>query len=618
MEANARDLERIFDFTVSYQIPLFQRPYVWGLENWQPLWEDVEDILERNIYNQRPKPHFLGAVVLEQLDSATGSIQTRQVIDGQQRFTTLQMMIIAARDIAARNGYPKYMDRFNDLVTNRESKIDHKNEQYKVLPTNADRAAFSVVHNAGDPKAAKRKADQGNRLVQAYEYFHSRIDEWIVALQARADGLPSEDAMDALWRTIREGLQVVVIDLDAEDESQVIFETLNATGTQLLPVDLIKNFAFHEAQRENQDIDALYEEFWQSFDADFWRSEVKQGRLKRPRVDLFTQHYLSVHLRDEVRVTHLFHAFKAYVENGPRNSYPLTPVPETVDGHLAQFADYARSFEWFVNPPKGSRLSLFMDRLQAVDTATVYPPLLLATHKLLPDAEAEYDTLLRLIESFLIRRMACGLTAKNYNRLFIDLIRHWDRAGEVSVVEAARFLAQGEGESLRFPSDREFHTALVEYPVYSMLAKYKVRAVLEALDAGLMDARTEAVEYPNSLQVEHIMPVKWQDHWPLGVDPERDPTEARDARERRDRLVHTLGNLTLVTDKLNPKLSNGPWHNKRDSLSRYGRLNLTRSLLDRDAWQESEIQRRGVELADVAVAIWPHVERFDDGAPGRS
>ena len=150
MDAKARDLNQIFDGTISFQIPLFQRPYVWNKEkNWEPLWEDIQGLLDYELLYGRHRKHFLGAVVLEQLKNVAGSIETHQVIDGQQRFTTLQLIMLAARDLAKGLDNEKYFDRFNDLVTNKASKVDYEHEKYKVWPTNRDREAFKALHESG-------------------------------------------------------------------------------------------------------------------------------------------------------------------------------------------------------------------------------------------------------------------------------------------------------------------------------------------------------------------------------------------------------------------------------------------------------------------------------------
>src|SRR5690606_29585283 len=133
MEANSRPLLRIFEPTVCYQIPLFQRPYVWKREeNWQPLWEDFERLLGSVLTGEKLRPHFLGAVVLEQLRNDTGSVQCRQVIDGQQRFTTLQLLLLAARDLCRSLGNERFAGRFESLVSNSDTMVDDPSEVRKL------------------------------------------------------------------------------------------------------------------------------------------------------------------------------------------------------------------------------------------------------------------------------------------------------------------------------------------------------------------------------------------------------------------------------------------------------------------------------------------------------
>ena len=152
MEANTRNLERIFDQTIAYQIPLFQRPYVWNEEdNWRPLWDDIQLLMDKYLRDDKTHSHFLGAVVLEQVTNATGSIEARQVIDGQQRLTTLQLFLLAARDLCNELEAPKYLERFTDLTANKASRIDADVEAYKVWPTNSDRKDFVRTHVAGQP-----------------------------------------------------------------------------------------------------------------------------------------------------------------------------------------------------------------------------------------------------------------------------------------------------------------------------------------------------------------------------------------------------------------------------------------------------------------------------------
>lgn len=627
MDAKARDLNQIFDSTISFQIPLFQRPYVWREEqNWAPLWEDIQGLIDHRLRAQRMRTHFLGAVVLEQLKNVAGSIETHQVIDGQQRFTTLQIFMIAARDVCLKLDNGKYYERFADLVGNKASKVDYEHEHYKIWPTNSDREAFKLVHRVGGLEALERQLqeqptvhEQNQQVIDGYRYFYWQLALW---LEGELDGESGEYApavderLDALWQVVSNALQVVVINLSDDDESQVIFETLNARGTQLLPADLIKNYLFRRAQSEGQDIEALYEQHWKAFDAKFWRKEVKQGRTKRPRIDLFLQHYLALMLREDVRSGHLFEAFKEYVitlEEGEGSSQ-LTAQPASIEAHLQSMSRYSRAFRTFAEPATGSRLAVFLERLQAVDTATVYPLLLLASDQLLPAHQADFDRVLVVLESFLVRRMICSLTTKNYNRLFIDVIKALDRRGEISAEALQEVLQSNEGDSGRFPTDEELQQNILKAPIYQRLAQYKVRAVLEAIDLAQEDRKSESLSLPDNLTIEHIMPVKWQAAWPMPEDVAADPEKRLAFSQERNLQLHTLGNLTLITGSLNPALSNASWDEKRPELIKYSKLNLNRYFhaskqSEPDSlktWDELAIGERGLALYQTAKSIWPY------------
>ena len=625
MDAKARDLNQIFDGTISFQIPLFQRPYVWNKEkNWEPLWEDIQGLLDYELQYGRHRKHFLGAVVLEQLKNVAGSIETHQVIDGQQRFTTLQLIMLAARDLAKGLDNEKYYDRFNDLVTNKASKVDYDHEKYKVWPTNRDREAFKALHESGavekDPYAdltlemlfsGQLTEPATSNMTQGYLYFCKQLRGWLSRqfdeIDESNEEIKPSERLNVLWRVISGGLQVVVINLDDDDESQVIFETLNARGTQLLPADLVKNYLFRKAQAESQNIEDLYKRHWSTFDGDFWRTEVTQGRAKRPRIDLFLQHYLTLMMREEVRPAHLFESFKDYVET----QQTLVGLPEE---QLKALSRYSLAFKTFAEPPARSRLATFLKRLEAIDTATVYPLLLLASDQLLPSQQREFDQFLTVLESFLVRRMVCGLTSKNYNRLFLEVIKTLDREGSLTANALRSILQSNDGDSVRFPTDQEFEASILNRAVYQALAQYKIRAVLEAIDQNQADLKSENLELPNDLTIEHVMPVKWAPNWPIPEEHLTDPEAKLKFTQQRNDAVHTLGNLTLITGSLNPSLSNGSWQKKRPELAKFSKLNLNRHFYPMQQgeadplaeWNERAILARGKIMFKAASDVWPY------------
>lgn len=557
MEANARDLEKIFDRAIQYQIPLFQRPYVWDVDKgWQELWEE-----------------------------------------------------------------------FGDLVSNRENRIDHADEAYKLWPTNSDRAAYRLVHDSGSPDELEKHLKltptlRASNIVGAYQYFWKQLSDWFKSEVEGDDGKldPQPDIserLEVLWTVMRGKLQLVVIDLDKQDEAQVIFETMNALGEPLLPADLIKNFLFRQAMAEGADVQKLYEQHWGGFDDKQWRVEAKQGRITRPLIDIFLNYYLALLTQDDVRSTHLFSAFKTFAGEEEKKENKLIGVPNTAAEHMAMMARFGRIYRAFSETKQQPRLATFLRRLEAVDNQTVYPFLLMAYDALMPDKQAEFDKILVVIESFLIRRMVIGLTTKNYNRLFIDLTKAVAKSGEISAASVSTWLARSNADSQRFPTNEEFGKAILVRPVYDELAQYKVRALLEAVDGQLEHAKSEALPLPTGLTIEHVMPQSWTTNWPLPPEVQGDAVKMQEARLRRYQLVDTLGNLTLITHSLNPSLSNGSWDTKRPELLKFSKLNLTRYFYDdanAKAWDEHAILARGTALAQTMIAIWPEVVRATEAA----
>jgi hypothetical protein len=329
------------------------------------------------------------------------------------------------------------------------------------------------------------------------------------------------------------------------------------------------------------------------------------------RIDLFISHYLTMMTQDEVRSAHLFSAFKTFVLSGGAVSGSSIHNPKTPAAHIEQLARYATVFRTFYAPGDHTRLALFLSRLEAIDTATVYPFLLHACTELLPNRRPELDKVLELLESFLMRRLICNLTAKNYNRLFLDLLKAVEKDGGVSATNVAAQLGKGAGESTRFPNDTEVMTAIFEQPLYGRLAQYKVRAILEALDAFAQSSKSESLPLPPGLTIEHVMPQTWSTYWPLSSEAKVDPVTEQKSIARRNALVNTLGNLTLITGSLNPALSNSSWGVKRPELLKFTKLNLNQYFHspEASAWDETAIRSRSEYLFSQIIRIWPDVVR---------
>lgn len=607
MRANAYDLRTVLGFDRQLMAPLFQRPYVWKKDKqWEPLWEDVKKIAECLVRGEEEvKPHFMGAIVLDQLRVPVGQPEARSIIDGQQRLTTLQVFMAALRDVCRNEATTeKLSEAIELLMFNRDPLARTSDMRFKVWPTNVDRSTYQAVMTAGSQQEVRRSLRERGEpeelkslVVKAYSYFYDTISEWL-----DTDPQGRERKLEKLLYALREGLHLVVIDMDDRDDAQVIFETLNARGTPLLPSDLVKNYLFHRIQEEGVEAEPLYEAYWQPFDLEhrFWRGEISYGRYRRPRIDLFLHHYLSLMLNDEVSVPALFAEFRRSADQRPdRNA----------EWHLRSLTGHAELFRSFLTSSLDTREGLFFHRLDVMETTTIFP-FLLGLYMGLRDAENAQDikeAIIADLESFLVRRMVCRLTTKNYNRLFLDLLQELRTGGEFSPAAVRGFLLRQTGDSGRWPNDTEFRKAFLNEPLFRMLTRARLRMILMALDPGLQEDMTENYDLRDVLTVEHIMPQHWQENWPLPSPPGGETAENRLERiEQRSRLVHVIGNLSLLTERLNPAVSNGPFSRKRQEILRHSILNLNRFLRDVEEWNEDNINRRSEELFEVALRVWPY------------
>jgi uncharacterized protein DUF262/uncharacterized protein DUF1524 len=594
VEAGPRSVKVIFEQDRRLVVPLFQRPYVWTREDqWEPLWGDIRRLAERVLSGKEVRAHFLGAIVLDQVRKPTGHVETRTVIDGQQRLTTLQLFLEAFSDFCQARSDERHGKALLKLTRNSDPLSEDKDEDFKVWPTNADQDHFRRVMNVASPQELLREygkkdsaAEVGRPIADAYLFFYSMIDEWVGSDKAAVSG-----RIAALYSAIREHLQMVVIDLGRDDDAQMIFETLNARGTPLLPSDLIKNFLFHELQKEGHTLESLYAKYWRKFDEDdeYWREEVGRGHARRHRIDIFLQHYLTLRSEDEVEVGHLYSKFRDFVRDGSTGARQ----------HLEDLQKYATIFRSFSNFKPQTREGRFFARLELLDVGTAYPFLLELFNRFGDDNEAVGETLAWL-ESWLVRRMVCQLNTRAYNQFFITLLKKLKGGADGLSDRIKAVLLASDAESNRWPNDKDFRRAWTETPVYWDIVRQRVRLILEALELALHSAKTEKVTLDETLTIEHVMPQGWRRHWPL---PDDDNDE--EAAEERERLIQTLGNLTLLTKRLNPSVSNGPWKTKRAELRKHSVLKLNVDVIDHGEWDEDTIRERGVALFEIAKKIWP-------------
>lgn len=563
MEAGKRDITMIFNRSRKLEIPFFQRAYVWGKEAWTRFADDLVTAPER------ASGYFLGSIILKQkatgTDSAVGDVRT--VVDGQQRLTTLVLFFRVLCDEREEQALFNAVFRgFSDELI-----LQHNHNDIEVFEALAGEGSITAELAARFPES---------RVLGAFKYFKSRRSEI-----ARLDP-----------RMLLSKLYFVGIDLGADEDEQQIFDTINSLGVDLTSAELLKNHLFGRQDHE------LFTRTWKAtFEATdalrhYWERPVTSGREKRQNVDLFLQAYLLSQdsSADDVRVGELFHSYRKYLR---RDGVDRQQFIEDLTLSAQRYRDRispALLDRAVDGDDAHERLNVVIFGLQ---TTTILPLYL----RILRSVEdpGEQSRMVRLVESYVMRRLICGETTKHYNRFFASLAR----SGVGTASELEERLLRSDDPSTVFPTDERVREGFRT----TNLTNRQARVVLYLLEAAIRDSarHSTALAGFNHYTLEHVMPKKWRNHW--GSLPE-------DLARARDGAVRKLGNLTLLSSKLNNSVRDADWARKKSGSDR--RAGLERYAvgteifdedLRRDTWDERAIGERAERLAahSVGPRAWP-------------
>lgn len=615
MDAGISFPRKLFDGTVHFEIPVYQRPYVWNEEDqWAPLWKDIRRLTDNLIHAQNRgenedsvRGHFLGAVVVKAKPAKSGDVTRFEVVDGQQRMTTMQLMLTAARDTLAK--HPQFEDQaeaISELTTNNSARFRGKPSQFKLHPSRGDRAAFTAVLT---DKISDELTD--HRLVQASRFFRSKIEEWIFDSSPDTPGTPDQ-RVGVLTEVLEGKLQVVSIDLDGGEDDQLIFETLNDRGTPLLKADLIKNWVFARGDSLGADVEHWADTYWAAFDDDWWREEVRQGRMFRPRVDTFLQYWLTMRTITEIPSRDVFASFRAYAQEA------MTSV-EGSEKLLTQLQDDAEFYrELSTHEVDDAAGRFYQVVIQTFDLAAFMPLLLKLSSPSYRFAEEQVAAALTAIESWVVRRTLLRETTRGVSQLAVALLKAVDDVGRAVAGDAAVAYLAGQTSGARYwPTDNDLLETAPRYRVYGQIRQNRLRVILEGVESQLRTERHEKVSLPADLQIEHLMPQQWRRYW------DTTPPMGDEDAAAVSKAVDCLGNLTLTTGKLNGSLSNRPWTDeetqeavpegqrrgigKRSLISQFSLLALNKEIVDNhpDEWTVDDIEKRSVHLLEKVCQAWP-------------
>ncbi len=616
MKADALNPRELFGTTVHYEIPAFQRPYVWCEEDqWAPLWQDVKRVAEKVVRADGDEValaaaggHFLGAVVFKSKAPVAGDVTRHSVIDGQQRTTTLQVLLDAVQEVVATRGHDLEAEALAELILNSANRFSGKPERFKLWPSRSDRAAFEAAMSgvAGNPDA--------HLIVQAHDFFRREVTDWLEG-RGEEDEAPVGDEqarVQALADVMQARLYVVAINLAGHDDDQVIFETLNDRGTPLLKADLIKNWVFQRGDQIGADVERWPDDYWLDLDDTWWREEISQGRHLRSRIDIFLQYWLTMRTRAEVLTDEVFRAFMDYAK-------PRMGSPAEAGELLGQLRRDANTFRSFAQLATDSNEGRFYNRVvEALELASTTPLLLWMLSENYAVPHNQVAKALGALESWVIRRTLLRYTMKDVNKFMVAILANLDSVGVESAGDrVVAFLEAQTSDARSWPRDAELLDGLPKVRLYGNVRQGRLRVVLEAIEEQLRSDKHEVIRIPQNMQIEHVMPQGWRHHW------DESPSLTPVAAAERDRVINTLGNLTLLTQKLNGTLSHRPWTDeeaaeipstgqdaglgKRSLIHKYSLLVLSRELVDGNpaVWSEEAIRARSERLTKVLCRVWP-------------
>lgn len=544
-----------------YVIPVYQRKYSWKEENCRQLYEDLKKII-----TDRRGNHFFGSLVSSVIGN--GATTEYHIIDGQQRLTTVTLLLLAIRNLAMQKKVipadPSIPEQINELYL--VSKWAKEGDKIKLRPVDDDREALYKLF--GD----EEDYDPSSKLTLNYKFFCSMI-------------LREEVTVDELFDALKK-LEIISITLDQGDNAQMIFESLNSTGLALEEGDKIRNYILMGLSPKEQD--DCYRSYW-----------VKIEACTGGDVSGFVRDYLSIKQQVTPKIDNVYQAFKGYAQ---KEDIPI----ETL---LSEMLKYARLYEKLLICKSGfneykTRLKLDdclyrMKRLEIVVTR----PFLMEVLRLVQDkkiTEGEALSVFEITENYLFRRNICEVPTNALSKIFLNLNREVLRYDNTSSHYVDKFIyaLRIKKDSGRFPDDAEFTQALAAKQVYQMRGKYKAYLFERFENYGTIETKDVYTHLDNNIYtIEHIMPQHLTPAWTDAL--------GENADQIHETWLHRLANLTLTG--YNPNLSNKPFAEKRDAEEggyKASGLRMTLKISQKESWGLPELKERNDEMIAQAVKIW--------------
>ncbi|RVY52834.1 DUF262 and DUF1524 domain-containing protein [Helicobacter pylori] len=553
------DAIKLLDFIGKSQekqfvIPIYQRVYSWEKEHCKQLWDDII----KTGGNNQIEGHFIGSIVFVHDGIYTTNYNELLIIDGQQRLTTITLLLIALRNYL--NDEDEFLEKFsrqkiqNRYLINSDEKGDKK---FKLILSEPDRDTLLSLID----KDRRKPSEPSLKIMENFKLF----EEWI---------RKNTDKLETIFKGL-DKLMVVEISLErGKDNPQLIFESMNSTGKDLTQTDLIRNYILMGLEPEKQKI--FYKKYWRAMEEDFKQNETLFNQ--------FVRHYLTIKTREIPNINKVYEAFKRYQQEWGIETEALLQDLQKYCGYFCQIV-----FKKEANKDLNKALSFLVD----LEMDVIYP-LLLELYSDYSDgvlSKQDFIPIIYLTESYICRRAVCGLGTNSLNKVFPSFTKHIQKDEYFKSLKAHfGYLT----EKQRFPNNDEFKKLFITIDFYNFQKKKYFFERLENKDNTKEPVNTK------ECTIEHIMPQTLTEEWKRDL--------GKNFQAIHDKYLHTIGNLTLTG--YNQEYSNNSFQEKRDMEKGFKQspLRLNQGLKDLESFDEKQIEKRANVLADWALEIWTYPE----------
>lgn len=558
MNGNAQKLIKYLDgASKRFIIPVYQRNYDWKMEHCKQLYDDLVKIIRQN-----RKSHFFGSIVSVQSES--GTMEEFLIIDGQQRLTTISLLLLAIYHLLSSGKMVSRDHQLTDKILKKYliDEYEPEEKRIKLKPIKNDQKAFGILFDQDEEYIPD------SNLTINYRYFYDRIQH---------GELDIDELFDAICK-----LEIINISLNHEDNPQLIFESLNSTGLNLSEGDKIRNYILMGLPNDQQT--KFYEKYWNRIES-----------YTDYDVSSFVRDYLSIKQQSTPNMNSVYPTFKKYVEDA--EVADIEPL-------LKDLLEYAKRYAFLIKGGHSDeRLNSCIYRLNRLSTS-VTRPFLLEVIRLSESGALTADELIEVFhftESYLFRRAICDLPTNALNKIFLLLHREIIRfdGDESHYVEKFKYALLSKRERTRFPSDEEFAECMSTRNIYGMNPKNKLY-LFERLENSETSETKDVWGHLDrgEYSIEHIMPQHLTAAWIVSLGDNYEAIHTN--------WLHRLANLTLTA--YNSHYSNSPFAEKRDMPHGFkdSGLRINQWVGRKEQWGLPELEERDQLLKNAVIGIWPY------------